>query len=45
MNWNDAILIFIIFISTVWYVIQPMMNPPISNPFDDDNIDAHTRQK
>ncbi len=45
MNWNDAILIFIIFVSMTWYVIQPMMGSRIPKPFNDENVDAYTRKK
>jgi len=45
MNWNDAILIFIIFVSMTWYVIQPMMGSHIPKPFNDENVDAYIRKK
>ena len=45
MTWNDTILIFIIFVASAWYVIQPLMKETVLRPADEDVSQAVLRQK
>lgn len=35
MNWIEFVIIFVMFVVTAWYVVQPMLTQPFSDMEDD----------